>query len=210
MHLNRRQTQVHHCNHALSIVIKFFTFSTSPLKRNLKNNDRKQDLNVFYKVCVNRTNLKNKMAAPASDWLRHYRRLLWNRWWNSTKLERKQDLYVLYKVCGVQTDQKDKMATRPLIGWDIHDFPSETAEWNLTRFIRSKISTSSTTFVFFRVDWRNKMAAPASDWLRHFRPLLCDRWTGFNETWQEARSKRPLAHCTQVYDVWSLGLLLMY
>ena len=36
------------------------------------------------------------------------------------------------------------------------------------------------------------VAAPASDWLRHFRPLLCDRRTGFNETWQETRSQRPL------------------
>ena len=32
----------------------------------------------------------------------------------------------------------------------------------------------------------------ASDWLRHFRLLLWNRWTEFNETWQEARSQRPL------------------
>ena len=38
----------------------------------------------------------------------------------------------------------------------------------------------------------NKMAAVASDWLRHFRLLLRNRWTEFNETWQEARSQRPL------------------
>ena len=36
------------------------------------------------------------------------------------------------------------------------------------------------------------MAALTSDWLRHFRLLLCNRWTEFNETWQEARSQRPL------------------
>ena len=36
------------------------------------------------------------------------------------------------------------------------------------------------------------MAAPASDWLRHFRLLLWNRWTEFKETWQEARSQRPL------------------
>ena len=33
------------------------------------------------------------------------------------------------------------------------------------------------------------MAALTSDWLRHFRLLL---WTEYNETWQEARSQRPL------------------
>ena len=36
------------------------------------------------------------------------------------------------------------------------------------------------------------MAALASDWLRHFRLLLWDRWTEFNEPWQEARSQHPL------------------
>ena len=36
------------------------------------------------------------------------------------------------------------------------------------------------------------MAAPASDWLRHFRLLLWNRWTEFNETWQEARSQNLL------------------
>ena len=32
----------------------------------------------------------------------------------------------------------------------------------------------------------------ASDWLRHFRLFLWNYWTEFNETWQEARSQRPL------------------
>ena len=36
------------------------------------------------------------------------------------------------------------------------------------------------------------MAALASDWLRHFRLLLWNRWTELNETWQEARSPCPL------------------
>ena len=36
------------------------------------------------------------------------------------------------------------------------------------------------------------MAIHASDWLRHFRLLLWNRWTEFNQTWQEARSQHPL------------------
>ena len=36
------------------------------------------------------------------------------------------------------------------------------------------------------------MAALASDWLRHFRLLLWNRWAEFNETWHEARHLRPL------------------
>ena len=37
-----------------------------------------------------------------------------------------------------------------------------------------------------------KMAALASNWLRHFPLLLWNRWTELNETWQDARSQRPL------------------
>ena len=48
------------------------------------------------------------------------------------------------------------------------------------------------SLVFSWADLKNKMAALASDWLRHFRLLLWNRWTEFNETWQEARSQRPL------------------
>ena len=39
------------------------------------------------------------------------------------------------------------------------------------------------------------MATLASDWLRHFRLLLWNCWTEFNETWQEARSQCPLPSC---------------
>ena len=57
----------------------------------------------------------------------------------------------------------------------------------------SKISTSSTKFVFFGpITLKNKMAALASDWLSHFQLFFWNRWTEFNETWQEARSQRPL------------------
>ena len=65
------------------------TFSTSPLKPLLKWNsrklDRKQDLNVLYQVCVFWAHRKNKMAAPASDWMRHYQLLLWNGWMEFNK-----------------------------------------------------------------------------------------------------------------------------
>ena len=36
------------------------------------------------------------------------------------------------------------------------------------------------------------MAALASDWLRRFWLPLWNRWTKFNDTWQEARSRHPL------------------
>ena len=75
------------------------------------------------------------------------------------------------------------------------------------------------------------MGTLASDWLRHFRLLLWNLSTEFNETWQEARSQRHLpsscfsgrsekqdgrpgqsakkvAHCTQVHDMWPFGPLV--
>ena len=108
--------------------------------------------------------------------------------------------------------------------------PLNRIQRNLTG---SKISTSSTKFVFCRTDRKNKMAVLASDWLKHFRLLLWNRWTEFNETWQEARSQRPLpslcfsgrsvnknvrlgrflkevAHCTQVHDMWPFGPLVFF
>ena len=80
----------------------------------------------------------------------------------------------------------------PLIGWDIFDFSSETAEWNLTKLERKQDLNILYQVCVFRVDRKNKMAVLASDWLRDFRLLRWKRWTVFNETWQEARSQRPL------------------
>ena len=67
--------------HALSIMLHpfvIFNFSHILLlwncERNLTKLDRKQELNVLYKVCVFLADQKRKMVAQASDWLRHF-------WW---------------------------------------------------------------------------------------------------------------------------------
>ena len=80
----------------------------------------------------------------------------------------------------------------PLIGWDIFDFSSETTQRNSTKLDRKKDLNVLYQVCVFRTDRKNKMAALAPDWLRHFRLLLWNRWMGFNETWQEAISQRPL------------------
>ena len=111
---------------------------------------------------------------------------------NSTKLDRKQDLNVIYQVCVFQADRKKRWPPSPLIGWDIFDFSSETTERNSTKLDRKQDLNFLYQICVFGEDRKNKMAALASDWLTHFRLILWNRWTEFNETWQEARSQHPL------------------
>ena len=218
-----------------------FDFSSETAERNSTKLDRKQGLNVFYQVCVFRANQKNKMAALASDWLRHFRLLRWNRWtefnetWQEVRSQRplpslcfsgrseKQDgrpgLWLaetfstspLKPLNGIQRNLtgskistsstkfvffgpigKTRWPPWPLIGWDIFDFSSETTERNSTKLDRKQDLNVLYQVCVFRDDRKNKMAALASDWLRHFRVLRWNRLTEFNETWQEARSQRPL------------------
>ena len=218
-----------------------FDFSSETAERNSTKLDTKQDLNALYQVCVFRANRKNKMAALASDWLRHYRLLLWIRWtefnetWQEARSQRplpslcfsgqskKQDgrpglwlaetfstspLKPLNRIQQILTGSKISTPSTkfvffgpigktrwppwPLICWDIFNFSSETTERNSTKLDRKQDLNALYQICVFRANPENKMAALASDWLRHFRLLLWNRWTEFNETWQEARSQRPL------------------
>ena len=81
----------------------------------------------------------------------------------------------------------------PLICWDIFDFYSKTVEWNSTKFDRKQDLNVLYEICVFQADRKNKMATLASDWLRHFRLLIWNRWTEVNETWQEARYQRSLS-----------------
>ena len=240
---------MHYCDHASvvrlsvcpSLTFHIFDFFSETAERNLTKLDRKQDLNVLYQVCVFRADRKDKMAALASDLLRHFRLLLWNRWtefnetWQEARSQRalpsmcfsdrseKQDgrpvLWLaetflsssLTPLNGIQWNLtgskistssntfvffgpigKTRWLTWPMIGWDIFDFFSETAERNSTKLDRKQDLNVLYQVCVFRADRKDKMAALASDWLRHFRLLLWNHWTAFNETWQEARSQRPL------------------
>ena len=224
-----------------SLTFHIFDFSSETAERNSTKLVRKQDLNVLYQVCVFRADPKNKMAALASDWLRHFRLLLWNRWlefnktWQEARSQgplpslcfsgrsEKQDgrpgLWLadtfstspLKPLNGIQRNLSgSKISTSstkfvffepigktrwppwPLIDWDIFDFSSKTAERNSTKLDKKQdLKVLSQVFVF-QADRKNKMAAMASDWLRHFRLLLWNRCTEFNGTCQEARSQRPL------------------
>ena len=257
-----------------------FNFSSETAERNSTKLDRKQDLNILYQVCVFRADRKNKMAALASDWLRHIRLLLWNRWtefidtwqearsqhplpslcfsgrsekqggrpglwlaetystshlkllngiqrnWQEARSQHplpslcfsgrseKQDgrpglwfaetfsTSPLKRLNGIHRNLtgikistssakfvffgpigKTRQPPWPLIDWDIFDFSSEIAERNSTKLDRKQDLKVLYQVFVFRDDRKNKMAALASDWLKHFRLLLWNRWTEFNGTW---------------------------
>ena len=88
--------------------------------------------------------------------------------------------------------RKTRWPPWPLIGWDIFDFSSETAERNSTKLDRKQDLNILYQVCVFRADQKNKMAALVSDWLIYIRLHLWNCWTEFNKTWQEERSQRPL------------------
>ena len=57
-----------------------FDFSSETVEWNSTKFYKKQDLNILYQVCIFSAYQKNEMAAMASDWLRHFWLLFWNRW----------------------------------------------------------------------------------------------------------------------------------
>ena len=129
------------------------------------------------------------MVALASDWLRHFRLLLSNRLteFYETWLEARSQR-PLPSLCF--SGLSEKQDGRPGL-WLAETFstsPLNPLNGILRNLTGIKISTSSTKFCVSCADWKNKMAALASNWLRYFRLLLWNRWMEFNETWLEARS----------------------
>ena len=156
-----------------SLTFHIFDFCSETTEQNLTKLDRKQELNILYQVCVFRVDRKNKMAALASDWLRHFRLLLWNRWtefnetWQEARSQRP-----LPSLCF--TGRSEKQHGRPglWLAETFSTFPLKPLNGIQRILTGSKISTFSTKFVFFGPIRKNKMAALASDWLRYFRLLL--------------------------------------
>ena len=152
-----------------------FNFSSETAVQNSRKLDKNQELNTLYQVFFD---WKNKMTAQASDWLRHFRLLLWNRWtefkdtWQKARSQRPLPSLCFSGRSEKQDGRKcprlaETFATSPLN-------PRNEIQQNLTG---RKYLTSSTKLRVFRADQKNKMATLASDLLRHFRLLLWNRWT---------------------------------
>ena len=150
----------------------------------------KQDLNIFYHVCVFRADRRNKIANPAYDWLRHFLLLLWkhrmefNKIWQGARSQRP-----LISLCF--SGRSEEQDGRPASDLPRHFRLLPRDSW--TRFNETwQEARSKCPLPIVCYSGRSKKAVLASGWLRHFRLLLCDRWTEFNETLQEAKFKRPL------------------
>ena len=170
-----------------------FDFSSETAEPNSIKLDRKQDLNALYQVCVFWADPKNKMAALASDWLRHFRLLLQNCWTEfSETWQEASSQCLLPGLCFSGKLGKNKIAALAsdwlrhfrLLLWN--------CERNSTKLDRKQDLNALYQVCVFQVDRKNKMAALAYDLLRHFQLFLWNCWIEFNKTWQEARSQHPL------------------
>ena len=193
------KARMSYCHSAPSVVrpsgvnFHILDFSSETAEWNSTKLDRKQDLNALYQVCVFRADRKNKMAALASDWLRHFQLLLWNRWtefnetWQEARSQRP-----LPSLCF--SGRSEKQDGRPGL-WLAETFstsplkPLNGIQGNLTG---SKISTPSTKFVFFGPIRKTRWPPwPLIGWdIFDFSSETAER--NFNKTWQEARSQCPL------------------
>ena len=160
-----------------------FDFFSETTERNSTKLDRKQDLNTLYQVCVFRADRKNKMAALASDWLRNFQVLLWNRWmefnitWQEVRSQRP-----LPSLCFL--GQSEKQDGHPGL-WLAETFstsPLKTLNRIQLHLAGSKISTSSTSLYFS--GWSEKQDGSPGQFFKQ------------------------VAHCTQVHDMWPFGPLV--
>ena len=123
-------------------------------------------------------NGKNKMACLASNCLKHFQLLLWNRWaeFDETYQETRsqpplQSLYFFGGPTG-----KSIWQPWPLIGWDIFDFSSETAELNSTKLDRNQELNILYKVCIFRADQKKQGGHPGfwlaeTFWTSPLKPL---------------------------------------
>ena len=233
----------------------FSTFFLKPLNDWMKL-DRKQYLNILYKVCVFGPIGKTKWFWLAET----FRLLLWNRWmefnetWQEARSQRllpclcfscrfekingRPGLWLdetfstspLKPLNGFQQNLtgseiatsftkcvffrhigKTRWPPWPLIGWDIFNFCSEIAERNSMKLDRKQdLNVFYQVCGVFLADKKNEMAVLASDWLRYFRLLPWNRWTEFNETWQETRSQHPLLRADGKHKINKMATLVSH
>ena len=156
-----------------------FNFSSETAEQNSMKLDRKQDLNVLFRVWVFRADRKNKMAALASDWLRHFWLLLWNCWtefketWQEARPQRPLPIWCFSGRSEEQDGRRGLWLAETFSSSPLK--PPNGIQWNLAG---GKISTSSTKFVFWVDYYNTKFAALANSWNR-LHIVLRSRYVAF-------------------------------
>ena len=87
---------------------------------------------------------------------------------------------------------KTRWPPQTLIGWDIFDFFSETTERNSTNFDRKQDLNALYPVCIFRAYRKNKMAALAFNWLRHFSTFPLKTLNGIQQNLTGSKISRPL------------------
>ena len=154
-----------------------FDFSSETPERNSTKLDRKQDLNVLNQVCVFRADRKNKMATLASDWLRHFRLPLWNRWteFNESKMEARSQ-HSLLSLC--------------FSGWS--EKQNGCPGLSLAEIIR----------LFLRSHWMEINESWQEPRSQHPLPSLRFFGQSVNKNGHPGWSFKKVAHCAQVHVMW--------
>ena len=142
----------------LLIWISWMEFNDTSIEANSQHLDQ---------VVVFLADRKTKMAAPASDWLTDFQLLLWKHWteyketWLSLEARFQRPLATYFVFPG-QSQNQDGHPGRWLAE------TVSTAERNSTKPVRKQVLTILINVCVFRAGLKTKMAAPASDWPRHF------------------------------------------
>ena len=157
-----------------------FDFSSETTERNSRKLDRKQDLNVIYKICVfdsscfwgrseksdGHPGLADSFStSPLKPLNRIQQKLTWS----------KVSTYST-KFVFLGQIRKTRWLPWPLIGWDIFNFSSETVQWNSSKLNRKQDLNVLYHVCVFQADRKNKIAAlanPSKRWHIELRCTIC-------------------------------------
>ena len=108
-----------------------------------------------------RVDLKNKMAALVSDWLRHFRLLLWNCWmeFNDT-LKKARSPCPLPSLCFSSRSENQDGRPSPWLAETFSTSPLKPLNGIQRQLTGCKILTSSSKFVFYFFGWSEREYDP--------------------------------------------------
>ena len=171
------------------------------------------DCDIFY-FCHNVTGSKNSICSTKFVFLRLFGKQHGGPGYWLAETFSTTSLKLLNGISGNMTGSKNLMPSTkvgpigkvkwppwPLIDLTIFNFYSETVERNSPKLDKEHDLNALYQVFVCRVDCKNKMAAPVSDWLRYFLLPLWNRWMEFAKPLQKSKTQRPLPNVF----LWPIG-----